>query len=405
MNPGVKAFNDSIKAIADKFVALPAVATTGSYSDLTKKPTLAAVATTGSYNDLTNKPTIPTVPTLAAVATSGSYTDLTNAPITYNTTEQSVAEIGLNNVANGLNSHAEGEQCDAETEASHAQGYNAFAWCPSQFAMGGGLFANDSVHSGDAQRSEVSLVGETTGSVPLLVECNDYSVSLISQLATFDLTRSIAAEITIVAVDTSANTCVWNYIVVFQVVDGAFSWVTIKDPTNWTNSITPNTNYSANIIDESAGGYAIYFDPTNFLYGVSNGNDVRFHASLKMTEVAFTLTSSGSSGSGDTTGGGSNPFPDMGYPYLYGNGSGLEDGAITWAGRDGFGDSYYSLPGGTGYYLFLYPMYPSPWIIATSNLGLGSGWSCSGGVNGTYTPDSGFSGYPIVMDMPDNAWQ
>ena len=34
----------------------------------------------GSYTDLTNKPTIPTLPTLATVATSGSYTDLTNKP-------------------------------------------------------------------------------------------------------------------------------------------------------------------------------------------------------------------------------------------------------------------------------------------------------------------------------------
>lgn len=34
----------------------------------------------GSYNDLTDKPTIPVVPTLAAVATSGSYEDLTNKP-------------------------------------------------------------------------------------------------------------------------------------------------------------------------------------------------------------------------------------------------------------------------------------------------------------------------------------
>ena len=91
---------------------LAAVATSGSYTDLTNKPTiptkvselqndsgyvpsssLATVATTGSYTDLTNKPTIPTkvselqndsgyVPSssLATVATTGSYTDLTNKP-------------------------------------------------------------------------------------------------------------------------------------------------------------------------------------------------------------------------------------------------------------------------------------------------------------------------------------
>ena len=46
----------------------------GSYNDLTDKPTLATVATSGSYNDLTDKPT------LATVATSGDYNDLLNKP-------------------------------------------------------------------------------------------------------------------------------------------------------------------------------------------------------------------------------------------------------------------------------------------------------------------------------------
>ena len=59
---------------------LATVATTGNYADLTNKPTLAGVATSGSYADLTNKPTIPTVPTLATVATTGSYNDLADKP-------------------------------------------------------------------------------------------------------------------------------------------------------------------------------------------------------------------------------------------------------------------------------------------------------------------------------------
>lgn len=78
--------------------ALTTVATSGSYLDLTNKPTipgaqissdwnatsgvsmilnkpsLATVATTGSFNDLSNKPT------LAIVATTGSYVDLSNKP-------------------------------------------------------------------------------------------------------------------------------------------------------------------------------------------------------------------------------------------------------------------------------------------------------------------------------------
>lgn len=39
--------------------SLAAVATSGSYNDLSNRPSLATVATSGSYADLTNKPTIP----------------------------------------------------------------------------------------------------------------------------------------------------------------------------------------------------------------------------------------------------------------------------------------------------------------------------------------------------------
>ena len=67
-------------------------------SQILNKPNLAAVATSGDYDDLTNKPTIPAAqvnsdwnsnsgvsqilnkPNLAAVATSGDYDDLTNKP-------------------------------------------------------------------------------------------------------------------------------------------------------------------------------------------------------------------------------------------------------------------------------------------------------------------------------------
>lgn len=111
--------NTSVYVEADE---LATVATSGSYNDLTNKPTipgvqvnsdwnansgvaeilnkpsLATVATSGSYNDLSNKPTIPAAqvnsdwsassgvaqilnkPTLATVATSGSYNDLSDKP-------------------------------------------------------------------------------------------------------------------------------------------------------------------------------------------------------------------------------------------------------------------------------------------------------------------------------------
>ena len=79
---------------------LATVATSGDYDDLLDKPNLSTVATSGSYNDLSNKPTIPDAqvqsnwtesdntkvdfiknkPNLATVATSGSYNDLSNKP-------------------------------------------------------------------------------------------------------------------------------------------------------------------------------------------------------------------------------------------------------------------------------------------------------------------------------------
>lgn len=67
-------------------------------AQILNKPSLATVATSGSYNDLSNKPTIPAAqvnsdwnastgvaqilnkPSLATVATSGSYADLSNKP-------------------------------------------------------------------------------------------------------------------------------------------------------------------------------------------------------------------------------------------------------------------------------------------------------------------------------------
>jgi len=76
----------------------------GSWTSLTGKPTFAAVATTGSYNDLSNKPNIPTSqinsdwnsnsglneilnkPTLF----SGAYSDLTGKPVLWDSTWASI---------------------------------------------------------------------------------------------------------------------------------------------------------------------------------------------------------------------------------------------------------------------------------------------------------------------------
>lgn len=61
---------------------LATVATTGSYDDLTDKPTIPAAQVQSDWteSDNTKKSYIKNKPNLATVATSGSYTDLSNKP-------------------------------------------------------------------------------------------------------------------------------------------------------------------------------------------------------------------------------------------------------------------------------------------------------------------------------------
>ena len=59
---------------------LATVATSGSYNDLSNKPTIPAAQVNSDWNALSGVAQILNKPNLAAVATSGSYTDLSNTP-------------------------------------------------------------------------------------------------------------------------------------------------------------------------------------------------------------------------------------------------------------------------------------------------------------------------------------
>ena len=60
--------SSSILTLQNSISGLAPVAISGSYDDLSNKPSLATVATSGSYNDLINKPTIPSVSTATSIA-------------------------------------------------------------------------------------------------------------------------------------------------------------------------------------------------------------------------------------------------------------------------------------------------------------------------------------------------
>lgn len=100
---------------------------------------LSTVATTGSYNDLTDKPTIPTQvnsdwnassgvaqilnkPTLATVATSGSYNDLSDKPVIPSgvTVDQTLDTSSTNAIANSAVATALNSKADSSALSDYA---------------------------------------------------------------------------------------------------------------------------------------------------------------------------------------------------------------------------------------------------------------------------------------------
>ena len=120
-----------VSVLSNKVAVIPELFN-GDYNSLENKPdlsvyalssSLATVATSGSYEDLSNKPTIPAAqvnsdwnassgiaqilnkPTLATVATSGSYNDLTDKPTIPTKTSQLTNDSGFV-TSNALNGYA-----------------------------------------------------------------------------------------------------------------------------------------------------------------------------------------------------------------------------------------------------------------------------------------------------------
>jgi hypothetical protein len=103
---------------------------------------LATVATTGSYADLSDKPTIPAAVTslpaasitgLATVATSGSYADLTSVPVSFAPSAHNQAWSTITSTPNTLSGYgitdavgsSDSRLTDARTPTSHTHALSA----------------------------------------------------------------------------------------------------------------------------------------------------------------------------------------------------------------------------------------------------------------------------------------
>ena len=93
---------------------------------------LATVATSGSYNDLSNK---PTPDWQAASGTSGYINNKPNIRQGTDTNHTAVAE-GTSTIASGASSHAEGSGTGALSSYAHAEGYGVTASGSSSHAEG-----------------------------------------------------------------------------------------------------------------------------------------------------------------------------------------------------------------------------------------------------------------------------
>jgi hypothetical protein len=101
VNAGATGLEYAALAASD-MTGLATVATSGSYTDLTNKPSIPAAQVNSDWNASSGVAQILNKPTFAAVATSGAYSDLTGTPAAYTLPTASGSVLGGIKVGSGL---------------------------------------------------------------------------------------------------------------------------------------------------------------------------------------------------------------------------------------------------------------------------------------------------------------
>lgn len=102
--------------------SLSTVATSGSYNDLTNKPTIPAAQVNSDWNASSGVAQILNKPTLATVATSGSYNDLSDKPVIPAgvTVDQTLDTSSTNAIANSAVATALNSKADSSALSDYA---------------------------------------------------------------------------------------------------------------------------------------------------------------------------------------------------------------------------------------------------------------------------------------------
>lgn len=157
---------------------LSTVATTGAYGDLTGTPNLATVATSGSYNDLSNKPTIPTVNnatlTIQKNGTSvGTFTANASANVTANITVPTQTSDLTNNSGFLTSSTAVTSfngSTGAITYTAPVTSVNGSTGAITGLQTTGNLVTSVSGSSTDSQYPSAKLFYDTIGNVETILQ-------------------------------------------------------------------------------------------------------------------------------------------------------------------------------------------------------------------------------------------
>lgn len=114
------------------------------WSEVTSKPTFAAVATSGSYGDLSN------TPNLSTVATTGSYTDLVNRPSNATQSTSGFMSSGDKSKLDGVEAGATADQTKLDIDALNVDADTVDGQHASAFATSAqGSLADSSIQPGD----------------------------------------------------------------------------------------------------------------------------------------------------------------------------------------------------------------------------------------------------------------
>ncbi|MGO9171435.1 MAG: beta strand repeat-containing protein, partial [Rhodomicrobium sp.] len=153
------ALKSALSIAASDVSGLATVATSGSYSDLSNKPTIPAAQVNTDWNATGGVSQILNKPTLATVATSGSYTDLSNKP-----TLGSLASQSSVNLASQATGNLPASQVSGLATVATSGAYSSLSGAPALGSLAALSNVNNSNWSGTALAIGNGGTGQTTSS-------------------------------------------------------------------------------------------------------------------------------------------------------------------------------------------------------------------------------------------------